>query len=77
MTALTSQTEMLRAQVSGKSPSFRADAGSFTRPRASPAGEGEMTLARVPIPTLPRGEVSLAQMACTGLPPGQQCWGEQ
>ena len=71
MTALTSQTEMLRAQVSGKSPSFRADAGAFIGSRASPAGEGEMTLVRVPFPTLPRGEVSLGQVACTGLPPGQ------
>ncbi|KAB0395908.1 hypothetical protein E2I00_000327, partial [Balaenoptera physalus] len=40
VTALTSQTEMLRAQVSGKSPSFKADAGSFlwAMPCASPAG---------------------------------------
>lgn len=33
VTALTSQTEMLRAQVSGKSPSVRAEAGVSLGPR--------------------------------------------
>lgn len=40
VTALTSQTEMLRAQVSGKSPSVRAEAGAFPGARTVENGQG-------------------------------------
>lgn len=54
VTALMSQTETLRAQVSGKSPSRRADAGGSHGGSSQWGVDWVGSWVRVPCPTLPR-----------------------